>query len=1162
MAPGLNLDDEVHIAEDNGLSALDDALGGARNYLLSTRIGRALNPSNGQTRRPLAIDEDTGSPERPTGLKGLVAGLAKSIPNLKPKDVLTLLKVGEAAALKDPINDKDLVMEHMIQAATHDEDGIIGGKITQTFITTLWEDLQHPPEESLAKEYRFRTANGSGNSLLHPNMGAAGQAYARTVKPKTGQPAILPDPGVLFDSLMARRKPVEHPTKISSMLFYMATIIIHDLFRTDHKNFAKSKTSSYLDLAPLYGSDETEQNLMRTRRDGKLKPDCFSETRLLMLPPGSGILLIMFNRFHNHIAEGLVAINENQRFKQPLTDDIESNEYKTYDEEVFQTARLITCGLYVNIILLDYVGTILNLNRTESDWQLDPRVEVPDGPAMGVGNQVSAEFNLVYRWHATVSARDDEWTQNEFAKLFPGKKIEDVDQKTFLATLGRKEAELSAKNPEDRDFLDLARQQNGYFNDEELVASLISSVDDVANAYGPRNVPIALKAVEVLGIQQARAWNLATLNEFRKHFSLRPYEKFEEITEDKETVEHLKHLYKHPDHVELYPGLVVEDAKDPMVPGAGLCPSYTVSRAILADAVTLVRGDRFFTTSYHPKILTNWGWAEGWYDLDVNKGCVLYKLFQRSFPNHFHPDSIYSHYPFTISKEVRSIFQNELTRRAPLYNMDVATAAPPSQQITISTNAAAASVLADTDTFSIDLSLAVKLLTPSQRSNKALIASLGKHLLSGPSAHLSINDSLLISLCDSFERDLYEHIKKKSHALPKFSEINIISDVINRCTVRLAATLFSIPVQSKPGDSSSPVSEKDLAFIFSTLTGSWSAFDIPTNVAQRQKSSRLVNSLRAHMLSSLKSQTQTLLHSTPKYDRTSSDLTRYRTDVLSALVRSLPNASSSDLADAAFSTLLILAASLSTTVTTRFSESLDLALSLPDSKHLSTIRSLAAQETYAADKGFNAYAHELARLSSTTVAPRTATRPTTLPTSPGSTSTVQLAKGDRVLLSSALINRDVPDADKLILNREGHHLPVDLTFGAKDKVWQELHQACLRSLLKVVCGLKGLRAGTVWDGTSVASRVKKIGVRGAAQDRGLGAGAATGSGVKGKGAKGVSGAAQGVNGTNGTSAAGKGKEVKADGDRDVVAQWAFLTPGWEGLSVVPTSLVVDYDLGQ
>jgi Animal haem peroxidase len=54
-------------------------------------------------------------------------------------------------------------------------------------------------------------------------------------------------------------------------------------------------------------------------------------------------------------------------------------------------------------------------------------------------------------------------------------------------------------------------------------------------------------------------------------------------------------LYHHIDNLELYVGLQAEQAKEPM-PGAGLCPGFTISRAILADAVALTRGDRFLTT--------------------------------------------------------------------------------------------------------------------------------------------------------------------------------------------------------------------------------------------------------------------------------------------------------------------------------------------------------------------------------------------------------------------------------------------------------------------------------------------------------------------------------------------------------------------------------------
>jgi hypothetical protein len=249
----------------------------------------------------------------------------------------------------------------------------------------------------------YRSPDGSGNNPLFPDVGKAGTMYARSVPPVTMQPADLPDCGLIFDSIMDRGrfgfKP--HPNKVSSMLYYIASIIIHDCFRTSHEDFNVSTTSSYLDLSPLYGSSQEEMELMRTWKDGKIKPDCFSEKRLLGFPPGVGCILIMFNRFHNYVAEQLAVINENNRFAKPsdrLTGEKLDAAWKKYDHDLFNTARLVTGGLYINVILLDYLRTIVGLNRTNSDWTLDPRVSMDEGSPRATGNQCSVEFNLVYRW--------------------------------------------------------------------------------------------------------------------------------------------------------------------------------------------------------------------------------------------------------------------------------------------------------------------------------------------------------------------------------------------------------------------------------------------------------------------------------------------------------------------------------------------------------------------------------------------------------------------------------------------------------------------------------------------------------------------------------------------------------------------------------------------
>jgi len=220
-----------------------------------------------------------------------------------------------------------------------------GIKLTDAFRSQLWNDLNHPPASYLGDDSRFRHADGSGNNIMWPRVGAANMPYARTVEPKTMQPARLPDPGVLFDALLARKTFKPHPTKISSVLFYLASIIIHDLFHTDHKDFNISKTSSYLDLSPLYGSTQAEQDTMRTFEDGKLKKDCFASKRILGFPPGVGALLIAFNRMHNFVVQQLATVNEADRFLKPSQTDTKA--LADYDNTLFQTGRLVTCGTVI-----------------------------------------------------------------------------------------------------------------------------------------------------------------------------------------------------------------------------------------------------------------------------------------------------------------------------------------------------------------------------------------------------------------------------------------------------------------------------------------------------------------------------------------------------------------------------------------------------------------------------------------------------------------------------------------------------------------------------------------------------------------------------------------------------------------------------------------------
>lgn len=499
----------------------------------------------------------------------------------------------------------------------------------------------------------------------------------------------------------------------------------------------------------------------------------------------------MFNRFHNYVVAQLAAINERGRFTKPEGNATEAAWVK-YDNDLFQTGRLITCGLYINCILKDYVRTILDLHRTDSGWDLDPRDVTLTGPtANGTpGNQVSAEFNLVYRWHSALSERDDKWTQEEYRKLFPGREPSEVSFHELVQRLSVWEQGLS-EDPQERPFANLQRSKEGTLNDDDLVEIIKTSIEDKAGAFGARNVPQILRAVEILGIKQARSWNLATLNEFRSFFGLEKHETFESINGDPKVADTLRHLYDHPDLVEIYPGLVVEEAKPPITPGSGLCADFTISRAILSDAVSLVRGDRFYMVDYTPHSLTNWGFNEVKSDDTVDGGHVFYKLFFRAFPHHFQPNSVFAHFPLVIPEESSAILTD--LGQFDKYCWDKPTFVPPPTFIT--SYAACKSIISNHDDFRVTWGAAIKRLM--HNSGKEYGANF---MLSGDSPPNALSREIMCpalykpgwaTAIQTFYEDItLQLLHRHSYKLSGANQVDIVRDIGNLAQAHFAAEVW------------------------------------------------------------------------------------------------------------------------------------------------------------------------------------------------------------------------------------------------------------------------------------------------------------------------------------------------------------------------------------
>ena len=113
----------------------------------------------------------------------------------------------------------------------------------------------------------------------------------------------------------------------------------------------------------------------------------------------------------------------------------------------------------------------------------DPRLDKPknfahDGTPRGVGNQVSAEFNLAYRWHSCISENDEKWTEEVYKELF-GKKADEVSLQELLAGLSKWEHSLP-DDPTQRPFAHLERGPDGKFNDDDLVKIMQTGIEDLA----------------------------------------------------------------------------------------------------------------------------------------------------------------------------------------------------------------------------------------------------------------------------------------------------------------------------------------------------------------------------------------------------------------------------------------------------------------------------------------------------------------------------------------------------------------------------------------------------------------------------------------------------------------------------------------------------------
>lgn len=112
-------------------------------------------------------------PNRPNNDPKAVAtfgGLIRDLRTIRFRDVETLLTMF-IAKQKGVQNDQKLLLERMIELLSKlMPDQGLSQKLTGGFVHTLWDERQHPNLTTLDERYRYRSADGSHNNILMPDL--------------------------------------------------------------------------------------------------------------------------------------------------------------------------------------------------------------------------------------------------------------------------------------------------------------------------------------------------------------------------------------------------------------------------------------------------------------------------------------------------------------------------------------------------------------------------------------------------------------------------------------------------------------------------------------------------------------------------------------------------------------------------------------------------------------------------------------------------------------------------------------------------------------------------------------------------------------------------------------------------------------------------------
>lgn len=445
----------------------------------------------------------------------------------------------------------------------------------------------------------FRTIDGAGNNLAHPLENAAGQPLDRIGSAHFVDGVSVPietvDPRAISNGVVGQGDP-EVPNKqgLSGFMYAFGQFVDHDLDRVDsdgvhhmdihvgagdptfpdgtvipltravvapgtgegttHPGTAVDSITGWLDLSQVYGSDPVTAASLKASDGAHLATSAGND-----LPIGpSG----MFQAGDVRVAENpdlsalhtLFMREHNFQVDQLHTEHPELTSAQLYDQ-----ARAITSAEYAHIVYDEFLPHLLGKGAIKDFHGYNPDA------------------------HATLS---EEFTGAAFR--FGHSIVSDE-----IAGVDNKGVEIKASALKDAFFVPPA-----VFDEFGGAGALLRHLyDDTAPTMDARIVdglrefladPPAALDLAATNIQRGHDLGLGTLNETRTALGLHPYTDFNQITNDKQTVDAMKTVFGDINKVDLWTGGLAEKAT-----GGGIV-GQTFHDIIAKEFTDLRDGDRFF----------------------------------------------------------------------------------------------------------------------------------------------------------------------------------------------------------------------------------------------------------------------------------------------------------------------------------------------------------------------------------------------------------------------------------------------------------------------------------------------------------------------------------------------------------------------------------------